>query len=396
MYRFLQFNGAGDASRLSKVVEVLRQELHEQGYLYIEVCPTLDALIASSILLRVLAPDYSVAVEVTASPRSVNREPVLQLGLDGWKKIKIVKADGSAVEVAVESTLSAACTRIAEELGVVDNACKALSLTASYIEMRDRGENGDLMGLDRSIAEDLVSSGVAKKQMSLKLFGAASRSIKDSITLTLDPFIPGLTGHEDKALKFLESIGVKSLDKKIEDLEDEELAKLGEGLFKYLAKKSRKSREPSELIGIVYSTNIEGLQDIRETALALMIEYDVGGVWRILSASASPLYLRSIHRRLSLMRNNVVKCIEEAILEGEKLSIGGVEAYLVPSEKEGFVSTLGYILSKLGVVDEGTLVVAAEGGEYFTTIQELRRTNTLPSNLQYASIKEHKVYLKAE
>jgi RecJ-like exonuclease len=107
-------------------------------------------------------------------------------------------------------------------------------------------------------------------------FGRETRPIHRTLASTTSPFIPGISGEEDKSLAFLASLDIKPRDgekwRALRDLSENEKKRLCSALADYLLSKGLRF-EVSNLIGHAYVLNREEpwtpLRDAREFAVLL-------------------------------------------------------------------------------------------------------------------------------
>jgi len=72
----------------------------------------------------------------------------------------------------------------------------------------DMQENGDFIGLNKRILEDLVNEGLIKVKKGLKLFGLASKPLYRALQYSAEVYIPGVTGDEGKAIELLNTLRI--------------------------------------------------------------------------------------------------------------------------------------------------------------------------------------------
>lgn len=87
----------------------------------------------------------------------------------------------------------------------------ALAIVGAVGDMQDK-ENNALIGLNRQILDDGVKEGVLEVQRDIRLYGRCSRPIFKMLALGTDPAIPGITRQDNKAMKFLNAIGIPQKD----------------------------------------------------------------------------------------------------------------------------------------------------------------------------------------
>ena len=151
-----------------------------------------------------------------------------------------------------------------------------IALVGALGDMQDKYEQRSLRSLNEIIVDDGVAAGILKVVKDLTFFGRETRPIHKTLATTTNPFIPGLSGEEDKALVFLSSldIPIKQGDKwrALCDLTDDERKRLCSALADHLLSKGL-HMEVENLIGYIYVLTKEEpntpLRDGREFAVLL-------------------------------------------------------------------------------------------------------------------------------
>ncbi len=162
---------------------------------------------------------------------------------------------------------------------VLDDSNKNLSAMAvvgALGDLQDKYEQRALGGLNEKIVADAVASGCLKVEKDLMLFGRETRPIHKALAYTTSPFIPGVSGEEDKSLSFLVSLDIepKHGDKwrALRDLSQEEKQRLRSALSNHLINKGYPGGVP-DLTGSVYTLIREEpwtpLRDAREFSVLL-------------------------------------------------------------------------------------------------------------------------------
>ena len=143
-------------------------------------------------------------------------------------------------------------------------------------DLQDKYDQRMFGGLNEKIVEDAKSTGLLTVEKDLIFFGRETRPIHRTLASTTNPFIPGISGKEDKSLAFLVSLDIKPKHgdkwRALRDLSEEEKKRLCSALADYLLSKGL-HYEVSNLIGHVYILNREEpwtpLRDAREFAVLL-------------------------------------------------------------------------------------------------------------------------------
>ena len=152
-----------------------------------------------------------------------------------------------------------------------------LAVIGALGDMQDKYENRSLGGVNDLIVKDAVKSGYLKTETDILLFGRETRPIHKALAFTTTPFIPGISGEEDKCLAFLTKLGIKLKEndkwRALRDLSQDEKRKIFSGISDLLISQGYKPKVASSLIGTVYILVKEEpwtpLRDAREFALLL-------------------------------------------------------------------------------------------------------------------------------
>lgn len=151
-----------------------------------------------------------------------------------------------------------------------------IAVVGALGDMQDKYDQRMLGGLNEKIVEDAKSTGLLTVEKDLIFFGRETRPIHRTLASTTNPFIPGISGEEDKSLAFLVSLDIKPKHgdkwRALRDLSEEEKKRLCSALADYLLSKGL-HYEVSNLIGHVYILNREEpwtpLRDAREFSVLL-------------------------------------------------------------------------------------------------------------------------------
>jgi single-stranded-DNA-specific exonuclease len=211
-------------------------------------------------------PNYKVVIldhhQVTGNP---NNPYIVQLnphvyGIDGATDVS-----GSGVTYFAAKALNPANVDLSP-----------IALVGALGDMQDKYEQRSVKGLNEIIVNDSVAAGLVKVEKDLTFFGRETRAIHRMLATTTTPFIPGLSGEEDKALVFLTNLNIplKQGDKfrALVDLTDEERKRLCSALADHLLSKGLHA-EVDNLIGYIYVFTKEepntALRDGREFSVLL-------------------------------------------------------------------------------------------------------------------------------
>lgn len=194
------------------------------------------------------------------APSSIFQVNPHLLGIDGSKDLSGAGAAYFVSKAVDKSNVDLACIAVVGALG----------------DIQDKYSQRSLGGLNQTIVDDAVKADYLKVEKDLIFFGRETRQIHKALAYTTNPFIPGLSGEEDKSLAFLTQLNI-TLKKEekwraLRDLTREEKKTLCSALADYLVSKGLSGRT-KDLVGHVYTLTREEpwtpLRDAREFAVLL-------------------------------------------------------------------------------------------------------------------------------
>jgi single-stranded-DNA-specific exonuclease len=165
---------------------------------------------------------------------------------------------------------------VARALDKVNVDLAPVAVVGALGDLQDKYEQRMLGGLNGKIVEDATASGLLTVEKDLMFFGRETRPILKALASTTSPFIPGISGEEEKSLALLKSLGIepKNGDKwrALRDLTDDEKKRLCSKLAEHLVSIGL-HYQVSSLVGHVYTLIREEpwtpLRDAREFAVLL-------------------------------------------------------------------------------------------------------------------------------
>ncbi|MFH1438952.1 MAG: DHH family phosphoesterase [Candidatus Woesearchaeota archaeon] len=145
----------------------------------------------------------------------------------------------------------------------------------------DSQENNGFIGLNNDILKDAISSKKITLERGVRFFGADNMPLYKVLKNSVDIYIPGVTGNDDKAIDFLTSIKIEPKQNnrwtRLNDLKDEELKRLIESIMlrrntvgKNIAGKSKEMNN-DKIFGNRYILNgaESDIKDLRELSTIL-------------------------------------------------------------------------------------------------------------------------------
>ncbi|MDH5448769.1 MAG: DHH family phosphoesterase [Candidatus Bathyarchaeota archaeon] len=161
----------------------------------------------------------------------------------------------------------------------LDDANKDLAgiaVVGALGDLQDKYEQRALGGLNETVVADAVAVDCLKVEKDLMFFGRETRPIHKALAYTTSPFLPDISGEEDKSLAFLVSLGIKPKHgdkwRALRDLSEEQKRQLCSALSDHLISKGYPS-DVLNLVGSVYTLVHEEpwtpLRDAREFSVLL-------------------------------------------------------------------------------------------------------------------------------
>jgi RecJ-like exonuclease len=180
------------------------------------------------------------------------------------------------IDGATEISGSGVTYFVAKALNSKNADLAPIALVGALGDMQDKYDQRSFGSLNNIILNDAIQAGLMKVEKDLTFFGRETRPIHRTLATTTNPFIPGLSGEEDKALTFLASININIKQgerfRALSDLPEDEKKRLCTALADYMLSKGLHV-EVSNLIGNNYVLINEepntALRDAREYAVLL-------------------------------------------------------------------------------------------------------------------------------
>ena len=166
---------------------------------------------------------------------------------------------------------------LAKALDQKNTDLSVLAIVGALGDQQDKGPKRGFKGLNAGILKDAIDSNLLEAKQDLIFFGRQTRPIHKAIASTTDPFLPGLSGEEDRCLALLDSARVptKTDDRwrTIADLSLEEKQRIVEKIIEHLISLKLSGEVAIDLVGSVYTLLKEDpstpVRDAREFATLL-------------------------------------------------------------------------------------------------------------------------------
>ena len=243
--------------------------LQDQQYELVWFTDLGSSIVETTKNINMVVTDHHSCSDQTNIPTHLN--PHL-FGLDGSNQLS-----GAGATYLVSKSIDAANIQLA-----------GLAIVGACGDLQDR-KLRRLSGINERIIEDGNQAKVVSNYMDVSYFGRETRPIHKMLQYANDPIIPGITGREQAALRFLEQhhIIIKDNDewRRWIHLSKKERRTILSAIAQLLLRKGFGHQMTNRLIGEVYtlSQEIEGteLHDAKEFATLLNStarygQYDVG------------------------------------------------------------------------------------------------------------------------
>lgn len=232
----------------------------------------------------------------------------------------------------------------------------------------DMQERNGFSGLNKNILEDAINNGKLEIKKGPRMFGVQTKPLHKILEYSTDPYIPGVTGDEFGAKKFLEELGIEYMAngryRKITELGEDEVKKLVTGL---ILKRLGSENNPDDVLGIIYTLREEEesspMRDAREFSTLLnscgRLNKQSVGIGACLGDEEMKEKAIEV---LQEYRKELIGALNwfyasrgsEAVREGEKYVI--INA--ADNVRDTLIGTLVSILSKSNFYKEGTILLS--------------------------------------
>ncbi len=242
-----------------------------------------------------------------------------------------------------------------------------LSYLALVGAVGDVQEDLGFKGLNNKILEDATDNELVEVKETLRVFGMQTKPIHKALEYSTNPYLPGVTGNEKGAIKFVEDAGIKVYSgrdfRRLVSLNKQELDKL---VAMIDLKKTAGSLEP--LVGPVFLLKNERedslKKDLREFSTLLNSCGKMG--WPSLGIGVcmgDEIALKKAEDVLRNYRREIIDALNwfhenrrgEKIIEKEGYAVILAEGNI----RDTIIGTLASLLSKSGIYPDGTIVMSS-------------------------------------
>jgi RecJ-like exonuclease len=176
---------------------------------------------------------------------------------EATEKITQLNPHQFGIDGATKISAAGVCYLVARNIAPTNKDLSALAIVGALGDMQDKNEKRALGGLNEILVEDAVSSGSAKVESDLVVYGRETRPIFRSLAYTTSPYLPNLSGREDNCLALLSNAGIPIKEgdrfRSVGDLSQDEKQKLLNAIISYLNGQGLPSNVVLDLVGTVYT-----------------------------------------------------------------------------------------------------------------------------------------------
>ena len=152
-----------------------------------------------------------------------------------------------------------------------------LGIIGALADRQDKGEKKTLLGMNKFIEQDAKKQGLLETYTDLIFYGYETRPLARACAYTTSPFIPGLSGREDRCLALLKEAGIELKNegkwRALRDLEENEKRMLFSALSKHMIFEGCEADAVHDLLGTIFTLTGEEpwtpMRDGREYASLL-------------------------------------------------------------------------------------------------------------------------------
>ena len=250
----------------------------------------------------------------------------------------------------------------------LDEVNKDMSYLALVGAIGDMQEDYGFKGLNSLILEDALSEGTIEIKETLRLFGIQTKPLHKVLEYSTNPYIPGVTGSEKGAIKFIEDSGIELYDKaknvrRLVNLSKQELAKLVTAIE--IKKKSGTMAEST--VGPVFLLKDEGedslKKDLREFSTLLNSCGRMG--WPSLGIGVclgDKVASKKANELLRTYRKEIIDALNWYYENRSTPNVLEKKGYVIilagSNIRDTIIGTLASLLAKSKVYSDGTIIMS--------------------------------------
>jgi len=173
------------------------------------------------------------------------------------EKITQVNPHDFGIDGATKISAAGVAYLVARAVDEANMDLSTLGIVGALGDMQDKNEARALAGLNEVLVNDAISSGSARVDSDLVVYGRETRPVFRALAYTTSPYLPNLSGREDNCLMLLSTAGISVKDgdrfRTVADLTQEEKQKLVNAIIAYLTSQGFPSNVVLDMVGTVYT-----------------------------------------------------------------------------------------------------------------------------------------------
>ena len=173
------------------------------------------------------------------------------------EKITQVNPHEFGIDGATKISAAGVAYLVARGVDERNKDLSTLAIVGALGDMQDKNEARALAGLNEIVVNDAISSGCARVDSDLVIYGRETRPLFRALAYTTSPYLPNLSGREDNCLMLLSNAGIPVKDgdrfRTVADLSQEEKQKLLNAIIAYLTSQNFPSNVALDMVGTVYT-----------------------------------------------------------------------------------------------------------------------------------------------
>lgn len=233
----------------------------------------------------------------------------------------------------------------------------------------DIQEKNGFTGLNQEILEDAITANKIEVKKGLSMFGSQTKPLHKVLEYSTEPYIPGVTGNKEGAVKFLNELGISIIDeegkyKKLIHLNKEDMKKLVTGI---ILRRLGSEKNPEDIMGNVYllteETEESPTKDAREFSTLLnscgRLRKQALGIGTCLGNKKSK---EEAIKLLADYRQELIKALNWFYMRRGSEKVIEKDGYVIinaeDNVKDTMAGTLASIISKSNLYSDGTTVLS--------------------------------------
>lgn len=361
----------------SSALKAFIRRAQEAGSSKIVAYPSSESLSAALLLFSYLTRrGLPASLSVSARPPGVIDVPTVLFGFgslgytnDSDKDQLVAFASSisdapplNATYVSVDGSLGVSLAMVLRTLNErpLEPDLKVLALASSY-GSKYVDKVGKMMGLDKIYVDTLFDDNTVSLNIVtyVKSYRPHLLDLCSSLSITVDPFFPGLTGDRDACLRQAAEAGLGSLaGKRASEISDSDAATVARAVVNMIKDRVRRQYEVSDYVGGVYVASDKLIiVDPREAKGLMELAHDIGGLGlaAALFSSFEEEYPQAV-ASLPRLATRVSELVSESRVS-EEGTFMGVKLYRVRSDYRPPLYILWRALTMTGVLEGSSLLV---------------------------------------